>query len=307
MYTTLHHLQQLAGAARGINFLPRQPARSVLNGRYASKLRGRGLNFEELRGYLPGDDIRSIDWKATARKREPHVRVYTEERDRPALVIVDQRLSMFFGSTHAMKSVTAAEVAAATAARVLAAGDRIGGLVFDDREMVEIRPQRSRRALHALLQAIDSKNNALRADDPVPHEPMILNTPLEAAARIARHDHLVVVISDFSGVDDSTHRFVSSLARGNDTILMLVHDPWAREMPRDVSMVASNGILQITVDTSSTRRWRRLQEVASGRLQRILDWQTSLGVSVVPISCGEDAITQLRRLMGRFSRRGHAR
>ena len=57
-----------------------------------------GLNFEELRGYLPGDDIRAIDWKVTARTGEPHVRVYTEERDRPAMLVVDQRLSMFFGT-----------------------------------------------------------------------------------------------------------------------------------------------------------------------------------------------------------------
>ncbi|MGD8898369.1 MAG: DUF58 domain-containing protein, partial [Acidobacteriota bacterium] len=98
--------------AEGYSFLPRQPVHSVLAGRHASRMRGRGLNFEEIRGYLPGDDIRTIDWKVTARTREPHVRVYTEERDRPALLLVDQRQSMFFGSRRAMKSVVAAEVAA---------------------------------------------------------------------------------------------------------------------------------------------------------------------------------------------------
>ena len=92
------HLLKLGPKSRAISLLPRQPARSILNGRHASRLRGRGLNFEELRNYLPGDDIRTIDWKVTARTGKPHVRVYTEERDRPALLLVDQRVSMFFGT-----------------------------------------------------------------------------------------------------------------------------------------------------------------------------------------------------------------
>ena len=110
----------------------------MLNGRHVSRLRGRGLNFEEMRGYLPGDDIRSIDWKATARTGTPHVRVFTEERDRPALVVVDQRMSMFYGSRLNMKSVTAAEAAAIAAFRVLDAGDRIGGIVFNETEQKRV-------------------------------------------------------------------------------------------------------------------------------------------------------------------------
>src|SRR5262249_31912704 len=105
VYAELDDLVRLRYRARGYSFLPRQPVHSVLAGRHASRLRGRGLNCEEIRHYLPGDDIRTMDWRVTARTREPHVRVYTEERDRPTLVLVDQRQSMFFGSKRAMKSV----------------------------------------------------------------------------------------------------------------------------------------------------------------------------------------------------------
>ena len=115
IHVTLEHLRSFEGKSRGLSFLPDQPSASVLNGRHASRLRGRGLNFEEMRNYLPGDDIRSIDWKATARTGKPHVRVFTEERDRPALLVVDQRMSMFFGSRLNLKSVTAAEAAAVAA------------------------------------------------------------------------------------------------------------------------------------------------------------------------------------------------
>ncbi len=98
VYVSLDDLIRLEHKARGFSFLPRYAITSLLSGRHASRLRGRGLNFEEIRAYLPGDDIRTIDWKVTARTRKTHVRVYTEERDRPAILVVDQRMSMFWHS-----------------------------------------------------------------------------------------------------------------------------------------------------------------------------------------------------------------
>ena len=91
-YVELADLLKLRYQAQGFSYLPRQPIHSLLSGTHASRLRGRGLNFEEIRAYLPGDDIRNIDWKVTARTGKPHTRVYTEERDRPALLLVDYHL-----------------------------------------------------------------------------------------------------------------------------------------------------------------------------------------------------------------------
>jgi uncharacterized protein (DUF58 family) len=215
IHVSLAHLRSLQGAAQGLSFLPRQPSASVLNGRHASRLRGRGLNFEEMRDYLPGDDIRSIDWKATARTGRPHVRVFTEERDRPALLVVDQRMSMFFGSQLNMKSVTAAEAAAIAAFRILDAGDRVGGIVFDDDSEVEFVPKRSRRTAYALLESIAEKNTALHADRQAAPEPGELNTVLSSVARIAHHDHVVMVFSDFDGIDEMTQRHLSGIAMHN--------------------------------------------------------------------------------------------
>src|SRR5262249_32196007 len=117
VYTTLDDLVRLKFSARNFSFLPRQPIHSLLAGRHASRLRGRGLNFEEIRRYQPGDDIRQIDWKVTVRTRKTHSRVFTEERERTVLLLVDQRRTMFFGSVKNMKSVTAAEAAALAAWR----------------------------------------------------------------------------------------------------------------------------------------------------------------------------------------------
>ena len=132
VYTNLDKLVALKYDIRGFSYLPKQPVQSQLTGKHRSRLRGRGLDFEEVRIYSFGDDIRSIDWKVTARTKKPHTRVYTEERERPVFLVLDQSSSMFFGSQQYMKSVIAAEAAAISAWKVLAVGDRIGGIGFND-------------------------------------------------------------------------------------------------------------------------------------------------------------------------------
>lgn len=291
------HLRQLEGRARAISFLPRQPAGSVLHGRHSSRLRGRGLNFEELRAYLPGDDVRAIDWKVTARTGEPHVRVYTEERDRPALIVVDQRMSMFFGSRLNMKSVTAAETAMLAAFRILDQGDRVGGVVFGDELIAEIRPQRSRKTANLLLTAIADANALLRADAPAV-EPMPLNRPIEAVAKIARRDHLVIIVSDFDGIDERTKSLLGGLSRHNDVLLGLVTDPMAEEIPDPAQLVISDGTLQAEIDTRDGQVRRALIDMATGRLAQILAWERELGLPVLPLSAGEETLPQIRRLMG---------
>ncbi len=293
----LGHLRGLEARAKALTFLPRQPARSALNGRHASRLRGRGLNFEELRDYLPSDDVRSIDWKVTARTGKPHVRVFTEERDRPALIVVDQRMSMFFGSTLNMKSVTAAECAALAAFRILDQGDRVGGVVFGDAAIAEIRPKRNRAALNRFIGALANANALLRADAPdVP--PMPLNDVLRAVARIAPRNHLILVFSDFAESDATTRKLVSGLSRRNDLILGLISDPYADAIPQKVQFVVSDGQLQLALDTGDRATHRAISDMVQGRIAEIVDWQRSLGVPVLPLTTGEDSLTQMRRIMG---------
>lgn len=298
IHVTRAQLRALEFKARKLRFLPRQPASSVLNGRHASRLRGRGLNFEELRGYLPGDDPRSIDWKVTARTGEPHVRVYSEERDRPAFILVDQRMSMFFGTRHNMKSVTAAEAAAVAAFRILDQGDRVGGIVFCDEVISEVRPQRSRKAIDQLLLAIERANGLLHADAPVKEAPLPLNTPLRSLARIAKRDHLVIVISDFDGIDDKTSDLVGRISKHNDLILCPVTDPVSTDVPTDMTLAVSDGQLQVVLDTRDGKTHQQLQNYASGRLAAIMEWQRKFGVPVLPLSAGGDTVSQIQQLTG---------
>ncbi len=247
VYADLDDLIRIQFKARDFSFQPRQPVTSILSGRYASRLRGRGLNFEELRRYHPGDDIRTMDWKVTARTRSPHVRVYTEEKDRAVLLLVDQRQHMFFGTRDRLKSVTAAELAALAAWRALDVGDRIGAIVFNDTEMVEIKPQRSRQNVMEILGHVVRQNHALSADSTVNPNPGQLNRVLEKARVLAPHDALVVIISDGLGADDETERFTASLAEHNDVLALLVHDPMRLD-PTGARLTVSDGTLQMDLD-----------------------------------------------------------
>lgn len=297
VHTGLSHLRRLAGPARGLTFLPRQPARSALNGRHASRLRGRGLNFEELRNYQVGDDPRTIDWKVTARTGEPYVRVYTEERDRPALLLVDQRMSMFYGTRLNMKSVTAAEAAALAAFRIRAQGDRVGGIVFSDDRVAELRPRASNLALNRLITTISEANCRLRADLDVTSS-MSLNRPLEAAARIATTGNLVLVFSDFAEVDDQTERLVRRLAQHNDVILFPVTDPTSRKLPEDFRLVASDGRLQVEIDAAEGATIAQIEDVMGDRVARAIGWTRKYGIPVLPLNAGRETLPQLQELMG---------
>ncbi|VDZ88998.1 Uncharacterized conserved protein (some members contain a von Willebrand factor type A (vWA) domain) [Lelliottia amnigena] len=125
-------LVALGNEARLIDNPPGQIPPGALAGERTSRQQGRGLNFDSLRRYQPGDDVRLIDWQATARLRTPWIRLYNEERERPVFLIVDQRLDMFFATRGEMKSVMAAKTAALLAWRSWHDGDRVGSVIFDD-------------------------------------------------------------------------------------------------------------------------------------------------------------------------------
>ena len=294
---TLDELVLLKAEARGFSLLPRQPVNSLLAGRHASRLRGRGLDFRELRHYHPGDDVRTIDWKATARLQSPHVRTYDEERERPLLLVVDQRSPMFFGSRRAMKSVAAAEAAALGAWRALDAGDRVGGIVFSEHELVEVRPHRSQSRALQLLGELVRLNQLLAESEPA-SGPYSLNDALESALRCAVHDHLVVLISDLDGGDHETRRLATQLAAHNDVLVVAVYDPLGASLVGDEQMVAADRGRAYNVPADS-----RFGEGFRDVFQRTLDdWRTifhAVRVPVLPIATDTPVADQLRELFGR--------
>jgi uncharacterized protein (DUF58 family) len=306
-YTDLRSLSALEFKARGFSFLPSQPVHSLLAGRRASRMRGRGLNFEELRAYVMGDDIRTIDWRVTARARKPFVRVYSEERDRSTLLIVDQRMNMFFGSRVSMKSVVAAEAAALAAWRVIQQGDRVGALIFNDAQIEEIRPHRSRANVLRILGAIEQQNQLLKASSKVPVVASRLNEVLKRASQLAKRDHLVIVASDFDGVDSTTRDLLSHLSQDNMVVAVLTYDPMSVRLPPAGQLVVSDGELQVEIPFGQERVRKNILEGADRRMRNILSWQKEIRVPVLPVSTAEDAAVQIRHLLGHVAAQRRSR
>ncbi len=299
VYANLGELIKLQYKARGFSFLPRQPINSVLAGRHASRLRGRGLNFEEIRRYQPGDDIRNIDWKVTARTQKTHTRVFNEERDRPVLLVVDQRLSMFFGSQVAMKSVTAAEAAALAAWRVISVGDRVGAVVFNDTEIVTIPPLRSRRRVMEILKAIVKQNHLLSVDADITPNPGMFNQALAMAQRLASHDYLVCCIGDFSGSDEETKQIMTLIARKNDVLVTFVYDPLEMELPQAGKVVVSDGKLQLSLDSNDLPLREQFTQGFQQQFIQGKDILLKQEVPVIPLNTSEGVAEQVRRALGR--------
>jgi uncharacterized protein (DUF58 family) len=246
-------------ALRAVRLAQREPraVRGSSGGARLTRLRGRGIDFAEVRQYQPGDDVRSIDWRVTARKARVHTKVYREERERPTLVVVDLRRAMRFGSRVRLKSVAASEIAALLAWHAVDAGDRVGGLVLDDRGISLIRPRRSPRTVIRLLGLVARANAALVAEDrtvdsPSPDAPG-LGALLERTRHAARTGFRIYLVSDFSGLDATARRRLQELGRHNSVVAVDVFDALEAELPLPDRYTVSDGERQIQVDAVDAR------------------------------------------------------
>lgn len=299
VYVSLAQLMALEFKARDLSFLARQPQGSVLAGNHASRLRGRGLNFDELRRYQPGDDLRHLDWRASLRTGKPVVRTFTEERDRPALIVVDQRMSMFFGSQRSFKSAVAAELAALAAWMVFHAGDRVGGLVFNDQRIDSIAPLRSRKRVEALLSRVVQQNRALNAGNPDGEDEDQLDKALQRCLGVAGHDHLICIVSDFAGAGERTLQLMRQLSAHNDVIALQVYDPLALKLPNNGRLLVTQGELQVELAIEKRNVHQPLGDFLSGRLKDVATLLRRSQVPLMMISTAEDAHGQLRAELGK--------
>ncbi|GAB3229474.1 DUF58 domain-containing protein [Algoriphagus aestuariicola] len=247
IFCSLKDLLGMERYAHHFNLLDRkQKVKSILGGKHASKLRGRGLDFEEVRQYVKGDDIRNIDWKVTARTKETHTRVFSEEKEKPALILVDQSQSMFFGSQKKTKSVVAAELAALAAFKILKEGDRVGGIVFADQGIDIVFPKRDRRNILRFFENIVKRNHELVNSKPGSFDDLLKEVTAKTQ-NIVTHDFMIIIISDFHRYSANVLKSISILSQHNDVVLAKVSDPFERDIAA-VKFVAGDEQTQVAVD-----------------------------------------------------------
>jgi uncharacterized protein (DUF58 family) len=174
----------------------------------------------------------------------------------------------------------------------------VGAVVFDDSGCVAHRPHRSRGQVQRILETIVARNQALRAESEVAPAPGMLNQALRQAAALAGHDHAILIASDLDGADDETRGLVASLSQHNDVVVLLVHDPSAKQLPAQGRYVVTGGELQVQLDVGRGDERQALLGIAGDRVRPILEWTRELGVPVLPLSTAEETATQLPRLLG---------
>lgn len=253
---SLRHLLALRRYARAIDLQQRIKVTTQLAGGYRSTLRGRGMDFDEVRIYQPGDDIRSMDWRVTARTGEPHTKLFHEEKERPVILIVDQSPSLFFGSRCAFKSAVAAKMAALIAWSAIESGDKLGGIIFSGKQAKEFLPRTRKFGILPMLKELSDCTQPFSAND----APDALSLALKRARRVVKPGSTVVVISDFLTMNETAAQHLSRLALHNQLFAFSMSDALEHELPPPDFYSISDGHQQMMMDTHSKKNRLAFQQ-----------------------------------------------
>ena len=280
---------------RRIEIRTRRSVNDVFAGRYHSVFKGQGMEFQEVREYVPGDDVRSIDWNVTARTGTPHVKKFTEERELTVMLLVDVSASNLFGSTAQLKRDLAAEVAAVLAFSAIANHDRVGLILFSDRVEKHVPPG---KGTSHVLRVVSEILNA---------RPVSPKTDLEPALRylnhVVRRRCVAFLVSDFVAPPCDSLLRVS--ARRHDLVGIVVGDKRESALPAVgfVDFADAETGRRILVDTSHPPVRRALLARQTERRQSLLRTLARARSDAIELNAGEPYARELVRFFRRREKR----
>jgi len=271
----LKMLVDLSKPAALLSLKPTQ-IRAAHSGNYVSHFKGRGMAFAETRLYQPGDDVRRMDWRVTARTGKPHSKIFREERERPLFISVDYRAAMAFATRGVFKSVQAAKLAGLLAWAAQQQGDRIGGQIFSEAGCLELKPHTGKAALLHFFKALVQ-----------PHYTSSAANNLELAlARLQQHAHpgsRVYVISDFRGLNPAAEQHLANLARHCEVVLLQIVDPLESQLPSQGRYRFTDRLRDIIVDSGDRQRLQAYQQRFAQRQAHLQQLSRKLGA--IWLSC----------------------
>ena len=288
----LEELLALRGAAHGLSLQGRKATRAMLLGAHTSGQRGRGLEFQEVRPYVAGDDPRNIDWRVTARRGRPHTKLFREERERPVWLLVDLQPGLFFGSRLQLKSALTARAAALLAWVAALGGDRVGAVIAHGDAQTRILPARGRQTgvlplLEALLQS--------QPKAPGQPSPLALEQAQRALLPLVRPGSQILAISDFAGLREEAGSLWTALAAHTDLRLFWVTDPLEEQgLPNGRFRAGLPGRLRILDGMRVRARWRQAWQERAARIGAL---SQSTAAPVVRLDTREPVERVLRPLL----------
>jgi hypothetical protein len=223
---------------------------SANSGNYKSKLKGRGIELEEIRPYNFGDDIRDIDWRVTARKQSVYTKLYNQEKDIDVYVIFDFSASMMFGTMKELKSVTACKVLASVAWRAFDNSDRFGAIINDGTNCYSYKSNNSRNSILSIFNKLVNISKR-KVDKKEFVDDISFEKTLKMAKSVIKSGSIVYVISDFINFDDMQKKYISYLVKSNRVSLINIYDEIEQNPPKANQYKAHIGDEDITFDSSS--------------------------------------------------------
>ena len=289
--------KELLKKVRRIEIKTRHAVNDVFAGRYHSTFKGRGMEFDEVREYVPGDDIRAIDWNVTARTGVPHIKKFVEEREMTVMLLVDISGSNEFGSGTQLKRDLAAEIAALLAFSATRNNDRIGLILFSDQVEKTIPPRKGTTAhvLRLIREVLDCKPQSRKTD---------VRPALDFLNHTQNRKAVTFLISDFI-FPDECERLLKITARRHDLIAVSINDPRERAWPRAglVEWRDPESGHRVMADTSCVAVRKALlleQEQRTERLHRTL---RRAGIDIIELFTGEATDRAFMKFFRQRSRR----
>jgi len=295
-------LKQLLRYQRHTQLFDLTPARTIqsrLAGSYLAKSKGRGMEFDEVRHYQTGDDVRTIDWRVTARTGKVHTKLFREEKERPVFILTDLGSSMQFGSELLLKSVQACHLAALIAWHVKKTGDKLGGIVFHQQQIRELKPagrsQAVLRYLHHLTELQQQALQLFKMPTAQGSAPIQLSEALGQLRRLARPGSLLFIISDFQNLDDTCLRHLRALTLHNEVRICQLDDPLEQHLPAQAFGLArvSDGHEPVTLQLGSTKLQQQYQQQQQLFSQQLQQHWTTLGLANWQFSAAIPLLSQL--------------
>ena len=292
VYISLSQLLKFGYMPKNFTIRPHSAVLSKLSGRHMSGMRGRGMDFSEMKQYVQGDDTRNIDWKATRRTGKPYMRVYNEERDRNVWLVVSQMNSMFFGSKNSMKSVTAAKSAGVLAFKALEMGDRLGGVIYNNDELKFFKASSGKKSLVQMMREIERQNHLLHASNQN-NQKGNLSKSLKILSSFVKHDDLVILIGDGRALDEDTQRHITRINMHNDVLGILIYDPMEQEIVKANSLFFTDGQSSVDINTSDKKFIEDYAKRLSMRKEAFRQLSHKNALPVISISTHISVLQQL--------------
>ena len=292
-WVTVEDLIELQRHAGKIDLTRTRSAGSRLAGNHLSRFRGRGMDYQESRAYQAGDDIRSMDWRVTARTGMPHTKLYQEERERPVVLFLDLNPGMFFGSRGMLKSVVAARAAALIAWAAAARGDRIGGMLFNGGHR-DLQPRGGRNGVLRLIRQVVEHTDPRSGVNAQPHSGG-LNAALSRLRRVSRPGSLIVLLGDYYGIDDDSGKHLLRLRQHSDVVAIQIADPLEEAPPVAARYGVTAGGTPGILDTRSATAQRAYQNYFNRHHQAVAATMRGCAIPLLRLSTGDDVTTELRR------------